>query len=280
METVVWRGGAVSGRVVDLGGGWFNGGKLTELVIESVETTGGWDRPEGVVIKNGRIRGCIRIMGMGRNGEARRVRKSSVRAGHTVRAQAAAPSGIRLEDLHIEASRAIPVYVAPGVTETAIEGCTFTGWSVGPAIYLDAESARNVINRNRFELRCFREVIAVDGSAGNRIEGNQFSRIRHGGVYLYRNCGEGGAVRHQSPQDNVIFGNTFHSESMALGARGIWMGSRNGRRSYCGCDSGHPFGSSVDDRDFADHNTVRGNVFHPDFPGAVMDEGSGNVVAP
>ena len=78
----------------------------------------------------------------------------------------------------------------------------------------------------------------------------------------------------------MIFGNTFHAESMALGARGIWMGSRNGRRSYCGCDSGHPFGSSVDDRDFADHNTVRGNVFHPNFPGAVMDEGSGNVVAP
>ncbi|MDD3078640.1 MAG: T9SS type A sorting domain-containing protein [Paludibacter sp.] len=39
------------------------------------------------------------------------------------------------------------------------------------------------------------------------------------------------------------------------------MGSRNGNRTYCDDDAGYSFGSSIDNHDFADYNTVTGNTF-------------------
>jgi parallel beta-helix repeat protein len=172
------------------------------------------------------------------------------------------------------------VYLAPGVTGALIEDCVFTGWSVTGAIYLDAESSGNTIRRNRFELKAYREMISVDGSAGNRIEDNQFVRIDHGGIYLYRNCGEGGTVRHQTPRRNQILGNVFALGTVGFADYGIWLASRNGRRSYCYLDDGHAFGSSLDNRDFANDNIVKGNHFDSPGPRAVRDDGEGNRVEP
>ena len=116
VERIVLAGSAASHKVIDCSGGWFNDGKLTELIIQSEKTANGWDRPEGIVIRNARFRGSIRIMGMGRNGEALTVRESSVKLGHTERAQAAAPTSIVISNVEIEADYRIPLYVAPGVT--------------------------------------------------------------------------------------------------------------------------------------------------------------------
>ena len=60
---------------------------------------------------------------------------------------------------------------------------------------------------------------------------------------------------------------------------GIWLGSRQGRRSYCEDDAGYPFGSSVDNRDFADHNTVQRNFFQPVTNRGIRDDGVGNRVS-
>ncbi len=279
-ERIVLSGRAASGTVIDGGGGWYNGGKFTELVIRSERTAGGWARPENIAIRNLRLRGSIRIMGLGRNGEAGGVRESSVRTGHTERAQAAAPTRIVISNVVFEACRRIPLYLAPGVTEVTVEHCAFNGWSGSVAVYLDAESGRNAIRGNTFVLRTGREVIAVDGSAGNRIESNRFERIALGGVYLYRNCGEGGTVRHQAPQCNTIAGNRFDTASLGWRSCGIWLGSRNGRRSYRNADAGYPFGSSVDNRDFADDNTVTGNTFVPPATRAIRDDGQNNRITP
>ena len=78
LERVVFAGSGCSGTVIDLQGGWFNEGKPTEIVIRSEEKHHGWDVPERITIRNGRLRGAIRIFGLGRNGEAPRVRESSV----------------------------------------------------------------------------------------------------------------------------------------------------------------------------------------------------------
>jgi len=121
-------------------------------------------------------------------------------------------------------------------------------------------------------------VVAVDGSATNTIVGNRFLRVDHGGIYLYRNCGEGGTVRHQTPRGNVIENNFFNMRDLSSGSYGVWLGSRKGRRSYCEDDIGYTFGSSIDNRDFADHNTVRGNVFQPPGDEVVRDEGTDNRV--
>ena len=272
------EGSGDNGRVIDLQGGWLNEGKLTEMVIRSKDMEKGWDVPERITIRNGSIRGSIRIYGLGVNGEAPKVSESSRREGHTARAQAAAPRAILLEDLKIEADHRIPLYLSPGVTGVTVKNCTFTGWSASTTVYLDAESGGNRIEGCTFDVRSGREVMAVDGSATNTIVGNRFLQAGYGGIYLYRNCGEGGTVRHQTPQGNVIENNFFNMKDLRSGSYGVRLGSRQGRRSYCEDDAGYPFGSSIDNRDFADHNTVRGNVFQPASDEAVRDDGTDNRV--
>lgn len=279
-ERVVLQGSKASHTVIDCEGGWFNDGKLTELVIRSKPTSKGWDRPEGITIRNMRIRGAIRIIGMGRNGESRQVRESSVMLGHTERAQAAAPTGIVISNVEIEADYRIPLYVAPGVTGVIFENSKITGWSCSTGIYLDCESAGNVIRGNHLAVRASRELIAVDGSARNRIENNRFEHPSSGGIYLYRNCGEAGTVRHQTPHGNVISGNVFDTTSLRRGCYGIWLGQRNGRRAYCKQDAGYDFGSSADDRDFADDNTLARNQFVPTHFRSLRDDGNNNRIVP
>jgi len=278
LEIIKLVGRWESGRVIDLQGGWMNEGKLTELVIRSQETEKGWDVPEKITVRNGRIRGSIRIFGQGVNGEAPKVRESSHREGHTARAQAAAPKGTLLENLQIEADHRIPLYLGPGVTGVTVRNCTFTGWSASTTVYLDAESGGNRIEVCTFDVRSGREVMAIDGSATNVITGNRFLQSSFGGIYLYRNCGEKGTVRHQTPQGNLIENNFFELKDLKPGSYGVWIGSRQGRRRYCEDDAGYPFGSSIDNGDFADHNTLSGNIFEPASDQAIRDDGSGNQV--
>ena len=272
------EGSGENGRVMNLDGACLNDGKLTELVIRSKEMEKGWDVPARVTIRNGRIHGSIRIYGLGVNGEAPKVRDSSHREGHTSRAQAAAPHGIMLEDLQIEADHRIPLYLGPGVTGVTVRNCTFTGWSASTTVYLDAESGGNRIEGCTFDVRSGREVMAIDGSASNTIIGNRFLQVGYGGICLYRNCGEGGTVRHQTPHGNMIENNFFDLKELRPGSYGIWLGSRQGRRSYCEDDAGYPFGSSIDNRDFADQNTLRGNIFQPASNRSVRDDGSDNRI--
>ncbi|MGC3978055.1 MAG: T9SS type A sorting domain-containing protein [Paludibacteraceae bacterium] len=253
-----------SDTVIDGKGGLFNDGKVTYLYISSKKTSSGWIQTKNVTIKNCTIKGGIRIMGMGKNGQAADVKESSLSLGHTERAQAAAPTNITLSNVVIETLEGLTLlYIAPGTTYVTIENSEFKGENTGsgPIVYLDAESGHNVFRNNKFTAKSNREVIACDGSAYNLFEGNTFETITKGGIYLYRNCGEGGAVRHQTPNHNTIRNNTFNLSSLVLGNYGIWLGSRNGNKSYCDDDAGYPFGSSIDDHDFADDNVIYGNTF-------------------
>jgi parallel beta-helix repeat protein len=233
---------------IDCDGGAYNKGKVTELQI----------LVDNVTIKRCKINGSIRTIGLGHNGEAPGVKASSTTLGHTARAQAAAPKGTVLYAVTITGQGRIPLYLGPGTTRLTMYDSTIKGRSDSVALYLDAESGINIIRNNTFALTSSsREVIALDGSADNQLLSNTIKNAKAGGIYLYRNCGEGGTVRHQSPQNNFIAGNTINN----TGGYGIWLGSRNGGRLYCMDDAGFPFGSSKDDGDFADNNTVRDNTF-------------------
>jgi parallel beta-helix repeat protein len=240
---------------IDCKGEAYNKGKVTELQILA----------DNVTIKRCKINGSIRTIGLGHNGEAPGVKASSTTLGHTARAQAAAPKGTVLYALTITGHGRIPLYLGPGTTRLTMSDSTINGRSDSVALYLDAESGHNVIRNNKinvdgdFTLRQFRvrEVIAVDGSADNQILSNTINNAKGGGIYLYRNCGEGGTVRHQSPQRNLIAGNTIDN----TGGYGIWLGSRDGGRLYCDDDKGFPFGSSKNNGDFANDNIVKGNTF-------------------
>ena len=122
---------------------------------------------------------------------------------------------------------------------------------------MDAESAWNTITNNTFDISTGREQIAIDGSAHNKIIANTFRQPKKGGIYLYRNCGEGGTVRHQAPSNNIIIDNIFSRTDLSQGARLIWENSRRGNRRYCHEDDGYMFGSSLDNDDNGVNNTIQ-----------------------
>ncbi|WP_349436931.1 right-handed parallel beta-helix repeat-containing protein [Pararhizobium sp. A13] len=265
-KRLIFSGAAASGVTLDCRGatldgsrGTINFGKPTVLIRSTKGKGADWSAPSGVTVRNCTINGALRLQGLGTNGQAKEVRLSSLNADHTAHAQAAAPSRIALSGLTIVADGRVPLYVGPGVTGTRLEKSVLAGESNGPALYLDAESARNTISGNRFAVESGREQIAIDGSADNVITANIFDNPAGGGVFLYRNCGEGGTIRHQKPQHNTISGNTFTYRMAFLAKPAVWLNSRNGAQRYCFRNPAYPFGSSLSSLDFAQFNTVTGN---------------------
>ena len=252
------------------------------LLIQSRHNADGtWSVPHHVQVKNCTIVGGTRIVGMGINGQAEVVRQSSLTVGHTERAQAAAPAYTELDDMTFQGRGTIPLYIAPGVTHTVVRDSKITGRSASTAIYLDAESAHTQLQRNTIDTKTRRELLAVDGSAHNVIAGNRFVAPRFGGIYLYRNCGEGGTIRHQSPQFNRIMSNVFDYGQGGGWRPAVWLGSRAGWlgwRSYCSADAGYALGSSADDGDFANRNMVQDNVWvNRSIWWSTLDWGADNV---
>ncbi|MDO5059578.1 MAG: hypothetical protein Q4D82_06495 [Neisseria sp.] len=249
------------------------------VLIRSHRENGRWLRPENLRLQNCRVEGSVRIQGMAANGEGAALRESSQQSDHTERAQQAAPSNIRLERFQINGHGRIPLYLAPGVTRISLTDSRVAGRSNSVAVYLDAESAHNLFERNTIESVTGRELIAIDGSAHNLFRANRFSSLNKGGIYLYRNCGEGGTVRHQTPSENRISGNTFFYRRYKGRLPSVWLGARNGNRNYCRADAGLPFGSSADDRDFADNNVIEHNrIFRLSPQKMIRDHGSGNRI--
>jgi hypothetical protein len=267
-KRLLLEGSASRGVQIDCGGGRIGRPEAEPpfpkftIEIRSRERGPGsaeWDRPTDIAIRNCTIAGPIRIWGMAINGQGERLKLSSRAPGHTERAQAAAPTRISIEGVTLEASGATPLYLGPGVTGVSLTASRVVGRSGSIAVYLDAESAGNTIAGNSFDIGTGREVIAVDGSARNRITDNRFRIGWRGGIFLYRNCGEGGTIRHQTPSFNTITGNRF-DYGFPLHSPAISVGSREGWRLYCGEDAGYPFGSSADDGDHATDNVVENNI--------------------
>ncbi len=265
-KRLVFSGTKTSGVTLDCKGatldgsrGSINFGKPTVLIRSLKGKDGNWSPPSNITVRNCVIKGALRLQGLGTNGQAKAVQVSSLTADHTAFAQAAAPSHISLSALTFIADGRVPLYIGPGVTGVRLEKSTLMGRSNGPALYLDAESAENTISDNRFAVESRREQIAIDGSAKNMISGNVFDDPAAGGIFLYRNCGEGGTIRHQKPQYNTISGNTFKYQLAFMAKPAVWLNSRNGAQRYCFRDPAHPFGSSLSSLDFAQSNTVTGN---------------------
>ncbi|WP_395944935.1 right-handed parallel beta-helix repeat-containing protein [Brevundimonas sp.] len=264
---ILIEGAEASGAGIDCGGGVIRPpGEPTSqaptVAVWSRRETGAegeaWSRPVGAFVRNCTVFGNVRIWGMGAGGSMRDLLASSRTAGHTIAAQNAAPLGTVLERVRFEGVGTIPLYVGPGVTRTTVTRSRFSGRSVSAAVYLDAESAGALIQDNDFTIRTGREQIAVDGSGANRILGNRFALGGRGGVFLYRNCGEDGVIRHQTPSYNQITDNVFAGAGW-LRPRTVVVGAREGNRNYCGDDAGYPFGSSLDDGDGATGNLVTRN---------------------
>ncbi len=251
-----------------------NGHHVGHVEVLSPYSNGGWTQTRDVRLRNGRAK-SIRVWGMSKTAEGMKrhgvnhLKQSSRMLGHKERTQATAPTGVAIEAMHITGAGLIPTYFSPGVTHCSMIGCKIDGMSRKQGLYLDAESEFNVIMDNDFSELVVNPLcperftnligyppgqptIAIDGSARNIIRRNILDS-----VWLYRNCGEGGVIRHQTPQENEIIDNQV---------RDIYLGSRYGRGWLpllpwpCRCERGYPFGSSLSNLDYAHHNIVRDNI--------------------
>lgn len=269
-----------AGATLDTSRGTVNYGRPTVQIRSTKTRDGRWNVPTDITVRNCVVKGAIRLQGLGRNGQAEEVRLSSLKADHTKNAQQAAPKNIVLEAMTFVADGQIPLYAGPGITGLTVRNSRFQGKSDGTALYLDAESAENAILDNSFSVRTdHREQIALDGSARNRIVGNSFNNPINGGIFVYRNCGEGGTIRHQKPQHNEIAGNIFSYPKGSRDAEpAVWLNSRNGARLYCLTAPSAPFGSGLSARDFADNNTVSGNALKGGTLSLIRDDDRTNAI--
>ncbi len=276
-----------NGALLNGGAGTIGAGKdMIEVVSSSTFSNGvrTWQRPTHITIKNCRVTGSIRIWGMSKNGQGfpyddsgkqvNHYKLSSFKAGHSERARSNAPAFITLDGLTITGTGRNPVYFAPGVSYSKLVNSMLLGHSNAVALYLDAESTRNLISNNQFHTttgnkpfeRWDRPIIAIDGSSYDTISNNFFSALNHGGIYLYRNCGEGGVVRHSTPSHNHIINNVFNYIKYKGDNPAIYISSKNDDFTltgvgfgFCNDDKGFPFGSSESNLDFARYNVVMQN---------------------
>jgi hypothetical protein len=241
------------------------GSKGRTITIRSEPARGsrsGWAAPSNITFEGCNVYGTIIIYGMGANSRIKELQESSRDKDHKARAQSAAPSNITFRRMFLRATGNSALYVSPGVTRVRLLESDVQGNSEHSAIYLAAETSHNELRSNRIMVDTkSREQVSVDGSANNIIADNWFASLENGGIYLYRNCGEDGMIRHQGPQRNKITGNVFYYKNYRGNNPAIWLASRNGNRNYCGADKGYNFGSSANDRDFARFNEVTGNRF-------------------
>lgn len=285
-KKLIFEGDRATNVVFDCAGGRIYAGPdsynyrrrdIIEVRSELVEGT--WVRPENVTIRNCDITGSVRLIGMGANGEAEPIRDSSDEPGHVERIRSAAPTNIVLEAVKIVGTGRNPLYFAPGVTRSKLLNSEVTGVSSKVGIYLDAESSGNVLRDNRIHVdtedgsvagfydRGWPQ-IAVDASSGNEIVNNHFSSLNEGGIYLYRNCGEGGTVRHTTPSRNVIVNNIFYYNRYKGREPAVFLGSRDygwieSVFGHCGDDNmDDPVGSAASNADHATHNVVMQNQLY------------------
>lgn len=281
-KRLLFEGAEDSGLTLDCNGATVDGGKgrfdwKDVIEIKSrKEENGIWSRPSNIVVRDCKIIGSIRVWGRCPNSDCASLKDSSSKQGHTRRMRASAPRNITFDSIVLTGTGRNPLYFGPGVTDSKLLNSEIKGKSTKVGIYLDAESARNVIDGNTIHVSTGDErfqksepLIAVDGSSSNRIINNFFSNLSHGGIYLYRNCGFKGVSRHATPSRNLIINNIFFYNRYRGNNAAIHVGAHDGYdwRSFplwgtCKKDNGNDFGSGISERDYARHNVVMQNQFY------------------
>ncbi len=193
---------------------------------------------------------------------------------------------ITIENNSLSHSRGSGIFINAYVTGVTIrQNYISEAGSVG--IYLEAGSRNstvtaNNLNHNGFAnvnpegtpediggttvltLQTGREGIAIDGSSGNHIVGNNLVANAAGGIFLYKNCGEYSTQKPESwwerrygADDNLIEGNIILASPT-----GIWAGSRMAENQYfmdCS-DPAYVSGAlTAVHLDHAEGNTIRDN---------------------
>ncbi|MCF6239197.1 MAG: right-handed parallel beta-helix repeat-containing protein, partial [Candidatus Marinimicrobia bacterium] len=215
------------------------------------------DPVSNVKISNCRIRGRV----WARSFKDDLFNLSNVRADHVKRLRESAAQHVTFSNVQILGRYKGAVHFLPGVHHFTIEDSEILGGFLGITIHLPADGGWNVIKNNTItgqrktggwpgdHVGGKREVISIDSSEHNRIVNNHISDMPYGGIYLYRNCGERGSIRHRIPQYNQIINNVFDYSVGAQNKPTIFVGSRDdksikysfgvGVKRYCHDDEGN-----------------------------------------
>lgn len=242
----------------------------------AVRTDQSGNVPHHITIKDCEVNGNIRLV---QGDQAICSGCADPEADAIARRQATAPHHIYMRNLKITVAKTgNGVHFSGGVTFSSLSNSSIRGTlDRNTAIYLSPESANNAIVGNFIGVNTEnREQIAIDGSANNYIADNDLSGLNHGGIYIFRNCGQSGTVRIQKPWHNSIVNNRFYYEKFddPDDYPALWVASRTfayeedgqvyyaNSSDYCDLDRQYPFGSGIDDADnakytVAAHNQIR-----------------------
>jgi Right handed beta helix region len=294
-KRLIVKGSEGSGVTIDCNGVTIDGSWVPELsekntrkdmvLIKSTGVGEVWSRPTDVTVKNCKVNGAVRIEGVRYDDESKdiqHIRESSYKPGHATRMRNIAPTRITFDNLTITGRGRSPVFFGAGVTYSKLVNSELRGKAESVALYLEAESSRNLIKNNDIHTLTDagekpREVLAVDASDYNKIIDNRFSALRFGGIYLYRNCGQEGIVRHTTPSHNTIVNNVFYYKKYDPNPYSVepsvYMGSRNGHKPYCDDEDEQTIGSGASDLDYARNNVVMQNQIYKLAVSLMIKEG-------
>ena len=231
----------------------------------------------GVVVRNCRVDGFLNSLRVTRDGF--RTLAAGEEFDHVL-------DGTVIEHSEFTGSRGVGIFADGYVSGVTIRRSVIRG-AGSAGIYLETGSRGHLVENNVIHDNGFRENgphgqlvelggtrfrfwgpgregVAIDGSYENTIRGNSFEGNSHGGVFLYKNCGEfpdSGVwfERRTGADDNLIEDNTFTG-----GVFGVWVGQRMGENTFpMECTDEAYFTGAVQRvvLDFARRNTVRANRF-------------------
>lgn len=245
------------------------------VFVHSTVADGKWSWPHDITIRNCTIYGAVAMRGI----YLEELSAESRKEGYVRYIQSIAPTRIHLDNLDIHhcggkascdnggaSTQSSGLYLHQGVHHVTVERSTFQGRAPGGSVYLTSETTANVFRDNDFGLASTtgREQVSIDGSDGNRFINNRFAELRNGGIYIYRNCGENGLLRHTKPERNEIVNNVFYYDRYTGPEASVLFAAR-GYKDYCpddwdlGSNSQWPTSSSNDDRNYARNNVVLQN---------------------
>lgn len=283
-KRLIVQGSEGSGVTIDCNGATIDGSAVPELSEANarsnmilIRSTGSgdpqsptWSRPTDVTVRDCKVIGAVRVLGMT---DLANLRISSYEPSHVESLRRIAPTRITFDNLTITGRARTPLYIGAGVTYSKLINSELNGEAESVGLYLDAESSRSLIKNSYIHTESPREVLAIDASNYNTIIDNRFSSLSRGGIYLYRNCGEKGIVRHTTPSHNTIVNNVFYYNDYSPNPYSVnpsvYLGSRNGSPGYCDDDDGHTIGSGASNLDYAQSNVVMQNQIYK-LPGSLM----------
>jgi len=237
--------------------------RIVDDIYQKDPATGFYEgaRVEHVLVQNCTIAGKVVIAGLTRSDRVEQ-------ASHDIqgligdglpnfveRARHIAPRNITFHNVRLIGLKATPLYIHTGVSRfTMVDSIVDGHAGSDPGIYLSPETTENTILNTKLTVRSDsgqrgREQVAVDGSSYNFLIGNTVSGLDDGGYVLFRNCGEQGPIRYNTPSYNVIARNKFiyddyHLSDLSRDRYAVWMSSRNGSYSkynyYCYQDMYEP----------------------------------------